>query len=61
MIANATVTGRNPTQSQVGFVAIKVRRQGVWSSADYAVAGTALQIVGEPVLPSYNNACSVLA
>jgi ubiquinone/menaquinone biosynthesis C-methylase UbiE len=29
------------------FAAIKTRQQGVWSSGDYAVVGTTLQIVGE--------------
>ena len=27
--------------------AVKARQQGAWSSADYAVVGTTLQIVGE--------------
>lgn len=29
------------------FAALKVRQRGVWSSGDYAVVGTTLQIVGE--------------
>ena len=29
------------------FDAIKTRQQGTWSSGDYAVIGTTLQIVGE--------------
>src|SRR3954463_12807694 len=29
------------------FKAIKTRQQGAWSSGDYAVVGTTLQIVGE--------------
>jgi ubiquinone/menaquinone biosynthesis C-methylase UbiE len=34
-----------PTQSDLGVV--KARQQGAWSSGDYAVVGTTLQIVGE--------------
>ncbi len=34
-----------PTQPDLG--AIKTRQQGAWSSGDYAVVGTTLQIVGE--------------
>jgi len=33
--------------STVDFDAIKARQQGTWSSGDYAVIGTSLQIVGE--------------
>src|SRR3954469_9735705 len=29
------------------FKAIKIRQRGAWSSGDYAVVGTTLQIVGE--------------
>ena len=35
------------SSSTVDFEAIKVRQQGTWSSGDYAVIGTTLQIVGE--------------
>jgi SAM-dependent methyltransferase len=31
----------------IDFAAIKTRQQGAWSSGDYAVVGTTLQIVGE--------------
>ncbi len=31
----------------IDFPAIKARQQGTWSSGDYSVIGTALQIVGE--------------
>ncbi|HEX7882848.1 MAG TPA: class I SAM-dependent methyltransferase [Afipia sp.] len=31
----------------VDFTAVKARQQGAWSSGDYAVVGTTLQIVGE--------------
>jgi ubiquinone/menaquinone biosynthesis C-methylase UbiE len=33
--------------SSPDLVAIKTRQQGVWSSGDYAIVGTTLQIVGE--------------
>ena len=35
------------TTTTPDFEAIKVRQQGTWSSGDYAVIGTTLQIVGE--------------
>jgi SAM-dependent methyltransferase len=35
------------TQVQPDLVALKARQQGAWSSGDYAVVGTTLQIVGE--------------
>ena len=31
----------------VDLAALKTRQQGAWSSGDYAVVGTTLQIVGE--------------
>src|SRR5512147_820863 len=34
-------------QSNIDFTAIKSRQQGMWSSGNYAVVGTTLQIVGE--------------
>src|SRR6059058_5454826 len=40
--AAATV---QPTQPDL--TAVKTRQQGAWSSGDYAVVGTTLQIVGE--------------
>src|SRR6201987_3192333 len=45
MDSTSTVTV-NP-QPQVDFAALKARQQGAWSSGDYAVVGTTLQIVGE--------------
>jgi 2-polyprenyl-3-methyl-5-hydroxy-6-metoxy-1,4-benzoquinol methylase len=36
-----------PTSTTVDFEAIKTRQQGTWSSGDYAVIGTTLQITGE--------------
>src|SRR3954467_15179359 len=35
------------TSTAVDFDAIKSRQQGAWSSGDYAVIGTTLQITGE--------------
>ncbi|MEX2100289.1 MAG: class I SAM-dependent methyltransferase [Acidimicrobiia bacterium] len=35
------------TSTTVDFEAIKTRQQGTWSSGDYAVIGTTLQITGE--------------
>jgi SAM-dependent methyltransferase len=35
------------TAGTVDFAAIKARQQGTWSSGDYAVIGTTLQITGE--------------
>jgi SAM-dependent methyltransferase len=35
------------TPGQVDLAAVKARQQGAWSSGDYAVVGTTLQIVGE--------------
>ncbi|HMG49894.1 MAG TPA: class I SAM-dependent methyltransferase [Inquilinus sp.] len=35
------------TPPPIDLAAVKARQQGVWSSGDYAVVGTTLQIVGE--------------
>ena len=47
----ATLTVVNPEKQEVSgspdLVAIKARQQAAWSSGDYAVVGTTLQIVGE--------------
>jgi ubiquinone/menaquinone biosynthesis C-methylase UbiE len=37
----------NPPSPPLDVKAIKARQQGAWSSGDYAVVGTTLQIVGE--------------
>jgi ubiquinone/menaquinone biosynthesis C-methylase UbiE len=39
-----TQTNETPTPD---FAALKTRQQGAWSSGDYAIVGTTLQIVGE--------------
>jgi ubiquinone/menaquinone biosynthesis C-methylase UbiE len=45
MLTSATAIGQN--HAPVPFEAIKARQQGAWSSGDYAIVGTTLQIVGE--------------
>lgn len=42
----ATATPANPVPA-VDLAALKARQHGAWSSGDYAVVGTSLQIVGE--------------
>jgi ubiquinone/menaquinone biosynthesis C-methylase UbiE len=50
---NETLVAARPESSTAqpdfaaDFAAIKARQQGAWSSGDYAVVGTTLQIVGE--------------
>jgi ubiquinone/menaquinone biosynthesis C-methylase UbiE len=39
--------GQSPQPAPVDLEALKARQQGAWSSGDYAVVGTTLQIVGE--------------
>lgn len=38
---------QNPPSAQPDLSAVKARQQGAWSSGDYAMVGTTLQIVGE--------------
>lgn len=47
MLASSTATLPNETTQPTDYAAIKSRQQGAWSSGDYAVIGTTLQIVGE--------------
>jgi len=48
MATAATTMSRNPPPApQPDLAALKARQQGAWSSGDYAVVGTTLQIVGE--------------
>lgn len=42
------------TQPQVDFLAVKQRQQGAWSSGDYAVVGTTLQLTGELLCEAIN-------
>src|SRR6201982_3114709 len=44
MTATAVLQTKPP---QTDLAAVKTRQQGAWSSGDYAVVGTTLQIVGE--------------
>jgi SAM-dependent methyltransferase len=45
MITSTAAESEKP--AQLDLEALKVRQQGAWSSGDYAVVGTTLQIVGE--------------
>ncbi len=47
MAMSAPVLSPSPSSEPVDLRAIKLRQQGAWSSGDYAVVGTTLQIVGE--------------
>jgi len=42
-----TTASQNPPPAPIDLAAVKSRQQGAWSSGDYAVVGTTLQIVGE--------------
>jgi SAM-dependent methyltransferase len=47
MVIAASTLSQNPSSVQPDLRAIKTRQQGAWSSGDYAVIGSTLQIVGE--------------
>jgi ubiquinone/menaquinone biosynthesis C-methylase UbiE len=47
MSAASAVARAMPASTQPDLTAVKTRQQGAWSSGDYAVVGTTLQIVGE--------------
>jgi ubiquinone/menaquinone biosynthesis C-methylase UbiE len=47
MDTHAATMSQNLPPAQLDLNAIKARQQGAWSSGDYAVVGTTLQIVGE--------------
>ena len=47
MTNTVTILSQNPSSAQQDLTAVKARQQGAWSSGDYAVVGTTLQIVGE--------------
>jgi ubiquinone/menaquinone biosynthesis C-methylase UbiE len=47
MSAASAVAQAMPASTQPDLTAVKTRQQGAWSSGDYAVVGTTLQIVGE--------------
>lgn len=44
---SATATLTKPAPARPDLAAIKQRQHGAWSSGDYAIVGTTLQIVGE--------------
>ena len=44
---SATAILEKPAPAQPDLSAVKQRQQGAWSSGDYAIVGTTLQIVGE--------------
>ena len=46
-MASAAAAVQNVATPAVDLTALKARQQGAWSSGDYAVVGTTLQIVGE--------------
>jgi len=47
MITATSVNSQNSQAPRPDLAAVKTRQQGAWSSGDYAVVGTTLQIVGE--------------
>lgn len=47
MDTSYAVADRTPVTPPPDLSAVKARQQGAWSSGDYAVVGTTLQIVGE--------------
>src|SRR4051812_47719384 len=47
MTASAPATAPNAAPAPIDLAGLKARQQGAWSSGDYAVVGTTLQIVGE--------------
>lgn len=47
MSSTVTAGERQQLGAQVDLGALKARQQGAWSSGDYAIVGTTLQIVGE--------------
>jgi len=47
MSTSAALAVRNDAPQTIDFDALKARQHGAWSSGDYSVVGTTLQIVGE--------------
>jgi SAM-dependent methyltransferase len=47
MVTGTATMSQSPPPLQLDLKAVKARQQGAWSSGDYAVVGTTLQIVGE--------------
>ena len=46
-MATRRIEGQDIMETSIDYAAIKARQQGAWSTGDYAVVGTTLQIVGE--------------
>ena len=62
----ASTVHRDPPPVPIDLEAVKARQKGAWSSGDYAVVGTTLQIVGEELcealdIRSANNVLDVAA
>src|SRR4051794_14367785 len=51
---SATAALEKPAPAQPDLSAVKQRQQGAWSSGDYAIVGTTLQIVGEQLCEALN-------
>ena len=47
MFSSTAAAPKTPQPAQVDLKELKARQHGAWSSGDYAVVGTTLQIVGE--------------
>src|SRR6185295_5024393 len=47
MATSLATLSQNQPPAQVDLSVLKTRQHGAWSSGDYAVVGTTLQIVGE--------------
>lgn len=47
MVISPSAISQNTQSAKPDLTAVKARQQGAWSSGDYAVVGTTLQIVGE--------------
>jgi ubiquinone/menaquinone biosynthesis C-methylase UbiE len=66
MSATSLVSNQSQPGPLIDLDAVKARQQGAWSSGDYAVVGTTLQIVGEELcealdLRSYQKVLDVAA
>jgi SAM-dependent methyltransferase len=52
MVTAAAAIGQNQQPPGINLKELKARQHGAWSSGDYAVVGTTLQIVGEQLCES---------
>jgi ubiquinone/menaquinone biosynthesis C-methylase UbiE len=55
-----TVSGNNASSANPDLDAVKERQRAAWSSGDYAVVGTTLQLVGEQLAESCDVRCDEL-